>query len=655
MRPPAPASRDLPDPEGRSSGAVGAVTAVARLFAAGQSGPARVREILTDEARGLLGATRAQLCPAGDPVLPVLEGRTGTIVRGAAATALDAGAGSALVLPLTQNVLVLADPAPDAFGDESLALGEALAAAATAALARGDAAERQAALTRAAATLHESLDLPTVLANLCLESTRILDGDCTGVYRGTTEGIVLEAAHGLPPELVGFRLKPGEGLSGKVLSSQESMLTNDYRADPKLPGDSPFRRVRSAVAVPMRWGGELHGVLTVGYMRPFEVTPEHLALLETFAELASIACANADTHAGLALAARTDGLTGCLNHAAMHESLRREIERAERAVAPALSLVMLDLDDFKSVNEVHGHLVGDEVLRRAGHALRQATRPYDIAARYGGDEFALIAVEAGEAEAEEIARRTIERISAGIGDLCEGGGGQATAGVAEWQPGLSPTELVARADRALLFGKHESGRGRTVPFSSLPDWFRPGRFTRRGPATEPAAGRVLAPESAWSAAVRPAEERLRERARRLAWANGLGARLTRTETPDAILELAARALGEMLEAAAVTVLRLGEGGGLEQAAGAPLDDASLAAQVVGERRAVLVTNASVRARLAVPLQVADAPWGAIEVVAAQAGAFDEDDLQLAEAVAEHAGAALHAALRLAAARRDAGT
>ncbi len=695
-----PAFPDNLAPRPRLGGATEAILAISRLVSAGAGGPApavsRVRDALVAEARGLLGAPHALLLAveqgearavavAGDA-----EGRFALeedsalrelLDRGLRVLALDgsraaelleqlspwaAAAGSALLVAVpptaADHVLVLAHPDPAAFGPEATAVAEALAAAGAAALARdADAqaaarrAERQAALTRAASALHESLDLDTVLGRICLEATRILDGDYTVVYRGTTQGIVLEAAYGLPSEMIGFRLEPGQGLSGKVLDSQQSMLTNDYQSIAGLPPDTVFSRIQSCIAVPMRWGGELRGVLSVGYSRPCEATEERLGLLETFAELASVACTNATAHAGLALAARTDGLTGCLNHAALHESLRREIERAERAIAPALSLVMLDLDDFKSVNELHGHLVGDEVLRRAGHALRQATRPYDVAARYGGDEFALVAVEAGEEEAEEIARRAIERITTAIGDLCEGAAGRATAGVAEWEAGVTPTELVARADRALLFGKHDTGRGDAVVYSSLPDWFRPARFSRPDratPAPPLGPGRQGGVEgaAAWRGAARPTEERLRERARRLARANAVGARLAVMEEPAEILAVAAGELEDLLDAESCTLLALRPDGSLERVAGTPLEDLGLAGRAVRERRSVLAAEASARARIAVPVRVAGAQWGAVQVKATRPGAFDEDDVGLVEAVAEHVGAALQSALRLADAR-----
>ena len=259
--------------------------------------------------------------------------------------------------------------------------------------------------------------------------------------------------------MVGIRLEPGIGLAGKVLQSGKPMLTNDYLSIAALPSGSPFERYHASLAIPFEWSEELRGIVSVGYARPHHVTQDDLALLETFAELAAAACRNASLHAAIAQEARTDGLTGCLNHAALHESLLREIERAARVAGRDLSLILIDLNDFKQVNEQHGHLIGDEVLRRIGSALRGGTRPYDIAARYGGDEFALLAIEADEEQAAEIARRTIERVGAAAAEFGEVSSGGATAGVAEWVPGLTATQLIARADRALLL-RQAAGRPR---------------------------------------------------------------------------------------------------------------------------------------------------------------------------------------------------
>jgi GGDEF domain-containing protein len=199
-----------------------------------------------------------------------------------------------------------------------------------------------------------------------------------------------------------------------------------------------------SLAVPLSWDGELRGALVVELGRD-RVEDEDRELLGRLAELAAAACRNAMEHAELALAARTDGLTGCLNHAAMQDTLRRELERCRRT-GHGLSLALVDLDDFKRVNGA-----------------------YDVVARYGGDEFAIIALDAGEAAAAEVVSRGLNEIRGRLGQLgFTGEAAAATAGVAESRPDDSSTMLIARADAALLHGKHEGARGSVVRASSLP-------------------------------------------------------------------------------------------------------------------------------------------------------------------------------------------
>ena len=299
--------------------------------------------------------------------------------------------------------------------------------------------------------LNESLDPSRVLARVCEEAARLLDADSASVFLGTgADGVRTRATYGQPAERIGEAVNPGEGLVGEVMERDEPMLAE------------------RALAVPLRWEGRLRGALAVGYQLDRGATRDELALLEAFGDLAAAACRNASAHAALALAARTDTLTGCLNHAAMHDALHREFERCRRK-GHALSLVILDLDEFKQVNERHGHLAGDEVLRQVGESVRHSVRAYDLVARYGGDEFAVIAIDADEATATEVALRVVEAIGRALGGL--GPRGQATAataGVAEREPDDSPTALIARADRALLHGKHQGGRGNAVRASSLP-------------------------------------------------------------------------------------------------------------------------------------------------------------------------------------------
>jgi diguanylate cyclase (GGDEF)-like protein len=140
----------------------------------------------------------------------------------------------------------------------------------------------------------------------------------------------------------------------------------------------------------------------------------------------------------------------------------------------------VDLDDFKQVNERHGHQAGDEVLKRVGAGLRDSVRAYDIVARYGGDEFVVIALDAGEEVAADVVSRGLDEIRGRLAVLGFGGEATlATAGVAGWRPGDSPTMLIARADEALLYGKQQGSRGTAVRASSVPADFGTERSGRR--------------------------------------------------------------------------------------------------------------------------------------------------------------------------------
>jgi diguanylate cyclase (GGDEF)-like protein len=450
------------------------------------------------------GATPGRLAAIADlrPVEQVIDAGEPVQVTGEPAAelgrALGVGDGgrSALLLPLhapesVGSVLVLVDERECEFSADEVDVAAAFSAAAAASLAQLRSAAdhaahtaRQAALARAAKSLTDTLDLNRVLVRICEELTGILDADMATVFLGSRqEGLRIEAARGMPPEAIGTRLRPGEGLTGQAFASDRPLYTNDYASMPDRAGAAMFAAMRSALSVPMRWDGELRGALSVGYTRPYRVTRDHLGLLEAFAEIAAAACRNASAHAGLALAARTDALTGCLNHAAMHDALVREIERCTRT-GHQLSLVLVDLDDFKQVNDRHGHLAGDQVLRIVGHGLRHGVRAYDLVARYGGDEFAIVAIGAGEAEAVDVTGRAIEAVVHGLaaGDL-PGRAVGATAGVAEWDGEESQTGLIERADTALLYAKCHDARGRAMRASEVPAQVLPAAAQRPAGAT----------------------------------------------------------------------------------------------------------------------------------------------------------------------------
>jgi diguanylate cyclase (GGDEF)-like protein len=523
---------------------------------------------------------------------------------------------------------------------------------------------REAALMRAARSLNESLDLNRVLVRICEEAARVLGADYANVFLGNaTDGLRLEATYGLPADLIGTRVEAGEGLVGKAIERDRPMLTNDYQALPRQVSHPQFERVRSSLAVPMHWEGQLRGGLAVGYFHDEEVSRDQLTLLEAFGDLAAAACRNASAHAGLALAARTDALTGCLNHAALHDALRRELERCRRT-GHGLSLVIVDLDDFKHVNEMHGHLAGDEVLRRVGQSLRDTVRTYDLVARYGGDEFVVVALDADERTAVDVATRSVEGIAARLSSLeFATDATAATAGVAEWQPGDSPNALIARADRALRYGKQRGARGTSVRASTLPE-----DFVAVGNLRED-AGLPEADDPIWHDRARDQTERLRRRTRQLAVASAVAERLSNLSDPRAIAEAVVDELDRGFEHFLAAVLRLREDGHVESVAvrGVAFErlgidgwaqsvDSGLIGRAVRGRGPVVCGDVhsepeymnvpemvDVRSEIVVPVLLGDAVWGVIDIEEVRGDAFDEDDVRLLQTVAAQLGLALRAA------------
>jgi diguanylate cyclase (GGDEF)-like protein len=155
----------------------------------------------------------------------------------------------------------------------------------------------------------------------------------------------------------------------------------------------------------------------------------------------------------LQIVAQTDALTGLLNRGAFEECLRRELA-AGPAQGSILGLMLVDIDYFKQVNDEHGHLAGDDVLRRISTTLRAGIRPTDVLARFGGEEFVVLLHGAGAAQSEEVAERlraTIEALVNLPGDVRL----TASFGVAVSQPADSVHSLLVRADEALYRSKRD--------------------------------------------------------------------------------------------------------------------------------------------------------------------------------------------------------
>ncbi len=167
--------------------------------------------------------------------------------------------------------------------------------------------------------------------------------------------------------------------------------------------------IRSHVAVVLRSGEQVLGVMVVASATPRELSPAELERLQVIANQSSLALQNALLHGELERLSVTDQLTDLFNHGYFQQRLDAEIRRATRFDHP-LSLVMLDIDDFKALNDTYGHPRGDLVLKVVSSIIRDNLRDIDIAARYGGEEFVLLLPETGPDGARSVAERVRNRV-----------------------------------------------------------------------------------------------------------------------------------------------------------------------------------------------------------------------------------------------------
>jgi diguanylate cyclase (GGDEF)-like protein len=298
-----------------------------------------------------------------------------------------------------------------------------------------------------------TLDLDDVL-------TRVLDAATT--LSGVQAAIVTMSGVGGKPVVATLGLSEEEAEQQAIAnppdgrSARSIAMVYQYAPDEAPAGN---RFIHSGLAVPLPGSSEQLGFLTVYSREPGHRFGEaDLVEIEALAQRAGPAIENARRFREARQLADLDALTGLHNRRYFHETLAREVARAHR-YERRLGLIVLDLDDFKDVNDQIGHLAGDGVLADAAGRIRDVVRSADIACRVGGDEFAVILPESGIEDADQLYRRI--EASVGARPVGQAGTLHFSAGVAELRPDDDAVSFFQRADEALYRAKG-AGKGQAV-------------------------------------------------------------------------------------------------------------------------------------------------------------------------------------------------
>jgi diguanylate cyclase (GGDEF)-like protein len=315
-----------------------------------------------------------------------------------------------------------------------------------------------------------SLQIDELLDRVVSKSTEVLGDTSFVVLSGEAGQVKLEAAFSkdrdrLVKMLIATVNAGGQAMNGELLNDvigrRKSIIITNLQQQSNLSGEmrafvEKYSLV-SLLAVPIQTKDVVLGAFISLASEPKSFTNEDVATASALADFTAIALENAGLFAELQRSAITDSLTGVYNTRFFHEVLARETARADRYTTP-LSLLMIDIDTFKLVNDTFGHVVGNKVLTQIAKNLERTVRNTDFVFRCGGDEFGVVLPGTSVEGAMHVAEKILQRVEATdiLSSLGYSGPVTVSIGLSEYHRGSHFETLVAEADQALYASKRSS-------------------------------------------------------------------------------------------------------------------------------------------------------------------------------------------------------
>jgi len=257
--------------------------------------------------------------------------------------------------------------------------------------------------------LTSSLDMHSLLETIMKQVERLIKPKAWSLLLvdNSSGDLVFEiAVSSVSEQLKGIRLEKGKGIAGWVALNGQPLLIADVSKDERFTDilDEKLQfTTHSIVCVPMKIKDQVIGVIElINSFEEHDFEEDDILLISVIADFAAIAIDNAHNYQLINKLVITDDLTGLYNSRQFEQLIENEVKRSARYGEP-FSLIFLDIDHFKVVNDTHGHLVGSRILSEFGRLIGRHMRSSDMAARYGGDEFAIILPHTGKEQAVKMA------------------------------------------------------------------------------------------------------------------------------------------------------------------------------------------------------------------------------------------------------------